>query len=107
MAWAAFFDFYVATLCRHKLAALHTRHPKWAKHTSAALLRESITEHDLISAGSEVDVLSKADKKALHGLLSKRNECAHPTGYCPDVNETLGYVSELLNRISRVRAKFS
>ena len=37
--------------------------------------------------------------KALHGLLNRRNECAHPSDYFPDLNETLGYLSELFQRI--------
>jgi hypothetical protein len=37
--------------------------------------------------------------KALHGLLNRRNECAHPSEYFPDLNQTLGYVSELFSRI--------
>ena len=43
--------------------------------------------------------------KSLHGLLSKRNECAHPSDYEPEFSETIGYVSELLNRIKKYEMK--
>jgi len=49
--------------------------------------------------------LTKSEMKALHGLLNKRNECAHPSEYFPDLNETLGYISELLNRIRKIRER--
>ena len=47
-------------------------------------------------------LLTKAEEKILKGLLSKRNESAHPSGYKPGLNEALGYLSELLNRIPTI-----
>lgn len=41
--------------------------------------------------------------KALHGLLNRRNECAHPSEYFPDLNETLGYIGELFKRIKQLQ----
>jgi hypothetical protein len=38
----------------------------------------------------------------LHGFLGRRNECAHPSDYFPDLNSTLGYVSDLIDRIKRL-----
>jgi hypothetical protein len=43
--------------------------------------------------------------KALHGLLSRRNECAHASDYFPDLNETLGYVVELFQRIAYLQKR--
>jgi hypothetical protein len=40
--------------------------------------------------------------RTLHGLLSRRNECAHPSEYFPDLNMTLGYISDLIDRIKRL-----
>ncbi|ACV80651.1 hypothetical protein [Nakamurella multipartita] len=37
--------------------------------------------------------------KALQGLLAKRNECAHPGNYEPSINDTLGYLDEMMKRI--------
>ena len=48
---------------------------------------------------------TKKEMKAFHGLLAKRNECAHPTSFYPGLNESLGYVSELLKRIETLQAK--
>jgi hypothetical protein len=42
--------------------------------------------------------------KAMHGLLNKRNECAHADEYDPSVNDTLGYVDELMKRIRNLQA---
>lgn len=33
--------------------------------------------------------------KSLHGLLHRRNQCAHPSDYYPDQNQALGYVGEV------------
>ena len=43
--------------------------------------------------------------KALHGLLNKRNECVHPSDYYPDVNETLGFISELFTRAETLQKR--
>uniref|UniRef100_UPI001C5BCF17 hypothetical protein n=1 Tax=Archaeoglobus fulgidus TaxID=2234 RepID=UPI001C5BCF17 len=56
-------------------------------------------DFQIFEAAKDVGILNKSDMKTLQGLLSKRNECAHPSDYFPDLNETLGYISELLKRI--------
>jgi hypothetical protein len=58
-----------------------------------------------LEAARDLGLLSKAASKALLGLLSKRNECAHPSGYSPSLNESLGYVSEILGRIEALQGK--
>ena len=40
--------------------------------------------------------------RALHGLLDRRNECAHPSDYFPDLNMTLGYLGNLFDRVKRL-----
>jgi hypothetical protein len=52
-----------------------------------------------------VGLATKNEKNALLDLLRRRNECAHPTGYLPGVNETLGYIAEVLQRIQRLAPK--
>ena len=64
------------------------------------------TQHQIIEALKPAGIIGKADQKALIGLLSRRNECAHPTAYFPDLNQTLGYISELFTRLSRIEKKF-
>ena len=105
MGWAAFMDFLLEKLASDNLVAVHQRYPNWSQWTTLDDLKENVTEHQLVAAAREVKLLNTAELKALHGLLSKRNECAHPTGYVPTLNEALGYVSELLNRIPSINQK--
>lgn len=102
MAWAAFMDFIEDKLASDNLQAVHTKRPGLAKFATTDDLKENVTEHQLIEVANDVKVITKAEKKALHGLLSKRNECAHPTGYKPTLNEALGFVAELLNRVPTI-----
>jgi hypothetical protein len=37
------------------------------------------------------------------GYLDRRNECAHPSDYFPDLNMTLAYITDLVDRIKRLR----
>ncbi len=48
-----------------------------------------------------------SEEKALKGLLTERNECAHPSDYEPDLNETLGYVSKVLKRVWSLQKQWS
>jgi hypothetical protein len=102
MAWAGFIDLYERRLCSDGLAALAQARPKWSASTLEDL-RETVTEYQLVEAGKAVNLLTKNDVKALHGLLNKRNECAHPSAFFPGLNESLGYVSELFRRIPRIQ----
>ena len=101
MAWAAFIDHYEQQLAGDGLKAVAAVRPKWPT-TGIEDLRESVPEHQLIDVGRSVGLLTRSDVKALHGLLHKRNECAHPSTYYPALNETLGYISELLQRIEKL-----
>jgi hypothetical protein len=59
----------------------------------------------LIEAARDLGLCTRTEMKALHGLLNKRNECAHPSDYFPLVNETLGYVAEVLQRIGQLQLR--
>lgn len=102
MAWAAFMDFLQEKLNADGLTKVRTARPKWSKCLSLSEFRENVTEFHMLEVARTLDLLTKAEHKALQGLLSKRNECAHPSGYRPGLNETLGYISELLNRIPSI-----
>lgn len=102
MSWAAFMDFVEEKLASDNLQAVHARRPNLSKFTSLDDLKENVTEHQLLEVAHDVKVITKAEKKALHGLLSKRNECAHPSGYKPTLNEAIGFVAELLNRVPTI-----
>ncbi len=43
--------------------------------------------------------------KSLHGHLHTRNQAAHPTGFDPGINETLGYIESLIKLSATVAAK--
>lgn len=105
MAWAAFMDFLERALFAHGLEKVRQIKSGWSKFTTLEELRESVPEFQIIEAAREAGLLSKAEMKTIHGLLSKRNECAHPSTYHPGLNETLGYISELLNRIENLEKK--
>jgi anaerobic glycerol-3-phosphate dehydrogenase len=105
MAWAAFVDFLQEKLASDNLVAVHKSRPNWTKWASLDDLKENVTEFQMIEVAKEVKLLTKTEMKALQGSLSRRNECAHPSGYNPGLNEALGYVSELLNRIPSIGQK--
>ena len=104
MAWAGFIDFITEKLSSNQFSKLLSSRPNWNVN-SLEELREKHTEFDIIEACNATKLCSKGEKKILHGLLSKRNECAHPSNYYPELNETLGYISELFKRIEMLRAK--
>lgn len=75
--------------------------PNWSVK-SAEDLRD-YTDYQVIEAAKELRLCNKTVMKALQGLLNKRNEAAHPSDYFPNMNETLGYISELFHRIERLK----
>jgi flagellar biosynthesis chaperone FliJ len=104
MAWAGFMDFFEEKLASDGFAKLRAARAKW-QFAAVEELRECYTEHQIIEASRETGLCRKNEMKALHGLLNKRNECAHPSDYFPDLNETLGFVSELLRRIATIQRR--
>ncbi len=102
MAWAAFMDFVQEKMTADGFGRLHQLRPAWTKLTTLHELREGQTEFAMLDAARDLKLLGKGEHKSLHGLLSKRNESAHPSGYKPGLNEALGYISELLNRIPTI-----
>lgn len=103
MAWAAFIDFFHNKLAEDGFAKLKTARPNW-KLTALEDLREQSDFH-LIEAAKDIGFLRKTDQKAMQGLLNRRNECAHPEDFYPGLNESLGYLSELIRRIETLRAR--
>jgi hypothetical protein len=102
MAWAAFMDFLQEKMTSDAFLKLQQVRPAWSKLTTLHELREGQTEFAILDAARDLKLLGKGEHKSLHGLLSKRNESAHPSGYKPGLNEALGYISELLNRIPTI-----
>lgn len=104
MGWAGFMDFLEEKVSSDGFMRLKAARPNW-KFSSVEDLRESQTEHAIIEASRNAGICSGNEMKALIGLLNKRNECAHPSDYFPDLNESLGYISELLKRIEKLQAR--
>lgn len=100
LAWAGFIDYLHNYLIPSHHAALAGVQPKWAV-ASAEDLRDH-ADFQIIQSAKDGGVYGKNVMKALHGLLNRRNECAHPSSYFPDLNQTLGYMSELFARIEKL-----
>jgi hypothetical protein len=102
MAWAGFMDFLEEKMASDGLNKLMSVRPKWP-YSTVEDLREHVNEFQLIESCRDLGLATKNEVKALHGLLNKRNECAHPSNFYPGLNETLGYISEVLRRITSIR----
>ena len=106
LGWACLADFLQQMADSDGYVALNNRYPNW-NIQSLDDLREKVGEFNLIDAMHGSGMLTKAEKKALHALLNKRNECAHPTDYYPDLNQSIGYIAECINRLDGLVKKYS
>jgi len=104
MAWAAFIDFLENKVCSDFLGQLRAARPKW-KFKDVEELREKYFEHQILDACDKAGLLRKSEVGRLKGELSKRHACAHPSGYSPDLNETLGYVAGLIRMIEQLQKR--
>ena len=104
MAWSGFIDFLQEKLASDGFKKLRAVRPNW-KFKSLEDLREKYSEYAIVEACRDAGLCTKSETKALLGLLSKRNECAHPSNYFPGLNEALGYISELFSRIEVLQVK--
>ena len=101
-AWAAFMDYLEERLEKDGWNQLMTAYPKWAQWTTMAELKENITEHGLIQAARKIKFIGRQEMNSLHGHLSTRNQCAHPSKYSPGFNEALGFSSFLIDMIEKL-----
>jgi hypothetical protein len=104
MAWAACMDYIEEKLSADNMVKLRTVRPNWPG-SDIHEMAEHISEYQIVETLRPVGLATKNETKALLDLLRRRNECAHPTGYLPQVNETLGYIAEILQRISKLAPK--
>jgi len=105
LAWAAFMDFLEEKIASDNLIKIKSVRKNWKKYKNIDELRENIPDYQIIDAAYDISLLKKQEKKTIQGLLSKRNECAHPGKYCPRYNESLGYIDEILNRIEQIQKR--
>jgi hypothetical protein len=96
-------DFIEEKILAKGFSLLHSIYPAWSKFKTLEELRENVPEYQLVECTKELKICSKTEVKALHGLLNKRNECAHPSDFYPELNESLGYISEIIKRISQLQ----
>jgi len=105
MAWAGFIDYFEQKIAEDKLQKVYLARPNWQKYTSIEDIVDNIPEYQILEVGKEIGLIRKAEFKSLRGLLSSRNECAHPGTHAPSVNEAIGYISDLLQRIEALSTR--
>jgi hypothetical protein len=105
MAWSAFIDYLQRKLASDGLVKVKSEKPGWDKYKTIEELRENIADYQLIEVACDVGLITKSETKSIKGLLSKRNECAHPSVHNPGLNESLGYIDEILSRIKNLQQK--
>ena len=101
MAWAAMADYLEEWLIQDKKNNLTSLRPKWDTSSIEAMM-EKANEHQVIETLRVCGYFRKTTEQSLLALLRKRNLCAHPTSYEPDLNMTIGYISELKHWFSRL-----
>ena len=104
MSWAAFMDFLEEKIFEDGGTKLNNERPNWSARNPEDI-REEINEYQIVEVLRSLGLCTKSEMKGLHGLLNKRNECAHPTDYYPGLNDTLGYISEILKRAGTLKKK--
>jgi hypothetical protein len=101
LAWAGFIDYFHNFLIPGHAAALTAARPAWNLHSVDDL--RDYADFQVIEAAKAAGIYKNTMMKALHGLLNRRNECAHPSDHAPDLNQTLGYISELFSRVEQLQ----
>ncbi|CAM3633345.1 hypothetical protein OCAE111667_19485 [Occultella aeris] len=103
-AWAAVIDFcHEWAADPSRLAKIQAARTKWVLKGPADF--RSYVDFQLFEALEAAGLMTKTVMKAFQGLLNKRNECAHPEDYDPTINDTLGYLDELMKRVAALQAK--
>jgi hypothetical protein len=106
LAFAAFIDYLYEIVARDNFVSLNAARPKW-NIASIEDIRESIGDYAFVEAMEVCGLIVKSERKAFHGLLTRRNESAHPSDYYPDMNQSLGYLSEIISRIEALKSRYS
>lgn len=104
LAWNALIDLVEDIFASDNFNKLNSVRRRW-NISCLDDLRDNYPEYQIIEACKDLNLATKGEKKILHGLLSKRNLCAHPSNYNPDFNQTLGYVADILSSIKTLQTK--
>jgi hypothetical protein len=97
LAWAGHFHVFSETLFLTHEPDIRAARPKWS-FKDLSDLKEQIAEAQLLDVGKDVKFIGRATLRVLHGQLSLRNQCAHPTLYRPSMNSAIGYVDEMVRQ---------
>ncbi|WP_377323416.1 hypothetical protein ACFJIY_01970 [Pimelobacter simplex] len=101
-AWAACIDFCHDWAAEpQRLPKLKAVRSKWALNDASDFRQQ--TDFAFFEALKAAGLITNTVMKAMHGLLNKRNECAHPEDYDPTINDSLGYVDEMMKRIAALQ----
>jgi hypothetical protein len=98
MAFASFMDFVFEKLSSDGLTKLRAAYPKWVGKDIHEMA-EYVPDRQFLEAIRPLGLGSKNDVRRAVSLLDRRNDCAHPTAYYPDLNMTLGYIAEVLQAV--------
>ncbi len=104
LAWAALMDFLEEKIATN-FPLLRQLRPKWPVKTIDDL-RDVGSDYQIIELTRQAGYCTKTEDKALKGLLNRRNESAHPTDYDPQLNEALGFISEILQRLQKLQTRW-
>jgi hypothetical protein len=104
MAFAGFMDFLFEKLSADGLVAVRRERTAW-KGKDIYEMAEYVPDKQFIDVAQPVGLATKNDVKHMGSLLDRRNECAHPTAYYPDLNITIGYVAEVLQVVRKLQPR--
>lgn len=88
LAWAAFIDFLEDLLLK-----------KVHRSMTKEKFQDTFGDSNVIDQLKSNGLVTTIQERSMRALLYKRNECAHPSSYTPDINQTLGYVAEIIERL--------
>jgi hypothetical protein len=102
LAWTALIDLIENSLASDGFVKLKTVRPN-LKACTVEELREEIPDFQIVEICKDIKLVNKTNMRILHGFLSKRNLCAHPSDFFPDYNQTLGYIADIIYMIKKIQ----
>jgi hypothetical protein len=104
LAWTALVDLIENILASDNFEKLNSVRKNWSV-SSVDDLRDSFPEFQIIEVCKDLNLATQGEIRMLHGFLSKRNLCAHPSNFFPDYNQTLGYIADILSTMKNIQNK--
>jgi len=105
IAWVGFISFLLDKVDVYGLYHFASQGASWT-HKTTEELSENHNDYQIIEKLKVIGFCSKNEMKAYQSLLSRRNECAHPSSHTPDGNMALGYISEIFSRIEQLQKRY-